>query len=174
DLALLVVDGGFGFGNGRLLPAGPLREPLAAGLARVAAVVQLGDDEVGLDGLLPRGMTRLRARLRAGPDAPDLRDRRVVAFAGIGRPEKFFRTLADAGALLLARHAFADHHRYRRREVRALLTEAAAKDALCVTTAKDRVRLPADRRASITILPVTVSWQDPAALAHLLDHVPNG
>jgi tetraacyldisaccharide 4'-kinase len=173
DLALLVVDGGFGFGNRRLLPAGPLRERIASGLARASAVVQLGDDEAGLDALLPGRMPRLRAGLRAGPDAPDLRGRRVVAFAGIGRPAKFFRSVVEAGALLVGRHAFADHHRYRRREVLALLAEAAAKEALCVTTAKDRVRVPADLRASITILPVTVSWQDPAALARVLDRLPN-
>jgi tetraacyldisaccharide 4'-kinase len=174
DLALLVVDGAVGFGNRRLLPAGPLREPLAAGLARSSAIVQLGDDEAGLDTLLPPALPRLHARLGADPDAPDLRGRRVVAFAGIGRPEKFFRTLAQAGALLLARHAFPDHHRYRRREVRALLAEAAAKDALCVTTAKDRVRLPADLQASITILPARVSWCDLTALARLLDRLPGG
>jgi tetraacyldisaccharide 4'-kinase len=174
DLALLVVDGGFGFGNGRLLPAGPLRERLESGLARASAVVQLGEEEAGLDGLLPRGMVRLHARLRAGPDAPGLRGRRVVAFAGIGRPEKFFRSLAEAGALLVGRHAFADHYRYRRREVVALLAEAAAKDACCVTTAKDRMRLPADLRASITILPVTVSWDDPGALAAVLDRLGGG
>jgi tetraacyldisaccharide 4'-kinase len=173
DLALLVVDGSFGFGNRRLLPAGPMRERLASGLARASAVVQLGDDELGLDALLPQGVPWLRARLCAGPDAPDLRGRRVVAFAGIGRPEKFFRSLADAGALLVGRHGFADHHPYRRREILALLAEAAAKEALCVTTAKDRVRVPADLRAPITILPATVSWQDPAALAHVLDRLPN-
>jgi tetraacyldisaccharide 4'-kinase len=172
DLAFLVVDGGFGFGNRRLLPAGPLREPLAAGFARATAIVQLGDDEVGLDALLPRRPTRLFARLRAGPDAPDLRGRRVVAFAGIGRPEKFFRSLAEAGAVLLARHAFADHHRYGRREVRALLAEAAATDALCITTAKDHVRLPADLRAPITIMPVSVSWREPEMLAELLERLP--
>jgi tetraacyldisaccharide 4'-kinase len=174
DLALLVVDGAFGFGNQRLLPAGPLREPLAAGFARATAIVQLGDDEVGLDGLLPARLTRLHARLSAGPKAPDLRRRRVIAFAGIGRPQKFFRSLAEAGALLLGRHTFADHHRYRRREVQALLAEAAAKDALCVTTAKDRVRLPAELRSSITILPVTVSWREPPAVAEVLDRLLNG
>jgi tetraacyldisaccharide 4'-kinase len=173
DLTLLVVDGAFGFGNCRLLPAGPLRERIGSGLARASAVVQLGEDEVGLDALLPQGVPWLRARLCAGLDAPDLRRRRVVAFAGIGRPEKFFRSLADAGALLVGRHGFADHHRYRRREILALLAEAAAKEALCVTTAKDRVRVPADLRTSITILPATVSWQDPAALAQVLDRLPN-
>jgi tetraacyldisaccharide 4'-kinase len=173
DLALLVVDSNFGFGNRRLLPAGPLRERVATGLARASAMVQLGADETGLDDLLPRRVIRLRARLRAAPGAPDLRDRRVVAFAGIGRPEKFFRSLAEGGTLLVAKHAFGDHHRYRRHEILALLAEAAAKDAVCVTTAKDQVRLPADLRPSITILPVAVSWQDPAALARLLDRLPN-
>jgi tetraacyldisaccharide 4'-kinase len=173
DLAFLVVDGGFGFGNRRLLPAGPLREPIAAGLARASAIVQLGDDEIGLDAFLPARLTRLRARLEPGPGAPDLRGRRVVAFAGIGRPEKFFRSLAEAGALLLARHAFADHHRYRRGEVRALLAEAAAKDAICVTTAKDRVRLPPDLREPITIMPVSVSWREPDVLAQLLEPLAN-
>jgi tetraacyldisaccharide 4'-kinase len=174
DVRLLVVDGSFGFGNRHLLPAGPLREPLAEGLARAAAVIQLGADETGLDKALPRRITRLRATLRAGPDAPALHGRRIVAFAGIGRPQKFFRSLADAGALLVGRRAFADHHRYRRHEVLALLAEAVAEEAICVTTAKDRVRLPADLRASITIWPVVVSWQDPAALDRLLDRLIGG
>jgi tetraacyldisaccharide 4'-kinase len=174
DVRLLVVDGSFGYGNRHLLPAGPLREPLAEGLARAAAVIQLGADETGLDKALPRRITRLRATLRAGPDAPALHGRRIVAFAGIGRPQKFFRSLADAGALLVGRRAFADHHRYRRHEVLALLAEAVAEEAICVTTAKDRVRLPADLRASITIWPVVVSWQDPAALDRLLDRLIGG
>ena len=76
--------------------------------------------------------------------------------------------------MLVARHAFADHHRYRRREVQALLAEAAAGDALCVTTAKDWVRLPPDLRSAITILPVSVSWRDPAAIAQVLDRLSNG
>jgi tetraacyldisaccharide 4'-kinase len=171
DLALLVVDGGFGFGNQRLLPAGPLRESLAAGFARAGAVVQLGADEADLDRHLPRALPRLRASLRAAPEAPDLRDRPVVAFAGIGRPEKFFRSLAEAGARLVGRHGFADHHRYRRHELRALLAEAEDKGALCVTTAKDAVRLPGELRGAITIWSVVVIWQDRSALDRLLDRL---
>ena len=174
DLALLVVDGGFGFGNCRLLPAGPLREPLAAGFGRAAAVVQLGADEAGVDRHLPSHVTRLRARLRVAPDAPDLRDRRVVAFAGIGRPQKFFRSLVEAGARLVGCHGFADHHRYRHHEVRVLLAEARDKDALCVTTAKDAVRLPDELGAAITIWSVVVSWQDHGALDRILDRLDRG
>ena len=111
-----------------------------------------------------RGQPGARRALPRPAGAAPLAGRRVVAFAGIGRPEKFFRSLAEAGAVLVARHAFADHHRYRRRETLALLAEAAAKDAICVTAAKDRVRLPAELRALITILPTTVIWRDPNAL----------
>jgi tetraacyldisaccharide 4'-kinase len=170
DLALLVVDGGFGFGNHRLLPAGPLREQLGAGLARASAVVLLGADEAGLERHLPHGVT-LRASLRAAPDAPDLRGRRVVAFAGIGRPEKFFRSLVEAGARLVGRHGCADHHHYRRHELRALLAAAEDKGALCVTTAKDAVRLPGELRGAITIWSVVVIWQDRSALDRLLDRL---
>jgi len=171
DLALLVVEGSFGFGNHRLLPAGPLRERLVDGFARATAIVQLGADEIGVERQLPPAMVRLGARLRPRLDAPDLRERRVVAFAGIGRPEKFFRSLVEAGARLVGRHGFADHHRYRRRQVRALLAEAADRQALCVTTAKDSVRLPPDLRAAITIWPVVVSWQDLSGLDRLLDQL---
>lgn len=171
DLALLAVDGGAGFGNGRLLPAGPLREPLAAGFARAAAVVRLGADEAGIEHLLPARVPRLCARLGPGSDAPDLEGRRVVAFAGIARPEKFRRSLVEAGARLVGWHGFADHHRYRRHEALRLLDEAEGKAALCVTTAKDRWRLPADLRPAITIWSVAVSWQDPGALDRLLDRL---
>lgn len=109
DRALLVVDGRYGFGNGRVMPAGPLREPIAAALARADAVVLM---DQAADGVAARlGAARvLRAELV--PVAATVPAGRVVAFAGIGRPEKFFRTVAAAGALIVARHAFADHHRY--------------------------------------------------------------
>jgi tetraacyldisaccharide 4'-kinase len=119
-------------------------------------------------------MPRLHARLVPAPHAPAVRDRRVLAFAGIGRPEKLFRSLAEAGAALVGQHAFADHHRYRRREVLSLLSEAAALDALCITTTKDLMRLPEDLRLSITIWPVAVSWGDRAALERVLDCVTIG
>jgi tetraacyldisaccharide 4'-kinase len=107
-LSLLVVDGATGFGNGRVLPAGPLREPVARGLARADHVVLLDDDAAGVLPLLQRKPV-LRARLVAQNGA-DFADRAVLAFAGIGRPAKFFTSLAATGARLVARHAFPDHH----------------------------------------------------------------
>jgi tetraacyldisaccharide 4'-kinase len=169
DVALLVVDGGYGFGNRRLLPAGPLREPMADGLSRATAVVRIGADRVGIDRLLPAELPCLAAELRPAPAAPAVAGRRVLAFAGIARPEKLFTTLSAAAAELVGCEAFADHHRYRRAEIERLLARAAREEAFCITTSKDAVRLPADLRARIAVLPIAVSWRHPAALDLLLD-----
>ncbi|SOD90943.1 tetraacyldisaccharide 4'-kinase [Caenispirillum bisanense] len=167
-LSLVVVDGGYGFGNRRVLPAGPLREPLAEGLARADAVVLMGDDTAGVARRLPADLPVLRARLVPGPEAAALAGRRVVAFAGIGQPRKFFATLRGCGASLVAVHPFADHHPYRHDDVQPILDEAFALGAVPVTTAKDAVRLPPDQRQQVDVVTVTVAWDDPAALRALL------
>ncbi len=171
DLALIVADGAVGFGNGRLVPAGPLRERVADGLARADALVILGEDRHGL-AKLAGGRPVLAARLEPDPAAAArLAGRDVLAFAGIGRPEKFFATLEALGARLVGRVPFADHHPYRAAEVAALIDRAAELGALPVTTAKDAVRLPQDLRAKVAVLPVTVRWADERALAALLTHL---
>jgi len=165
DLSLLVVDGSYGFGNGKVIPAGPLREPVAAALARTDAVLLMGEDESGIAASV--GATPvLRAML--APVAGTVLDGPVVAFAGIGRPEKFFRTVTDAGARLVAAHGFPDHHSYDTRALERLEAEAAAAHARLVTTAKDAARLSPAWRARVSVLAVEVRWQDEAALDALL------
>jgi tetraacyldisaccharide 4'-kinase len=171
DLSLVVIDGETGFGNGRLLPAGPLREPVRRGLARASAVIRIGDDRCAIDRVIPDGLACLEADLVARPGAEAWRGRRVVAFAGIGRPEKFFRTLSGLGAEIVTTRAFADHHRYRTGEIDALLASAARHGATPITTAKDHVRLPAALRAHIGVLPVELIWRDLEALDQLLARV---
>nr|WP_246512819.1 tetraacyldisaccharide 4'-kinase [Azospirillum picis] len=172
DLALVVADGAVGFGNGRLVPAGPLRERVADGLARTDALVVVGEDRCGV-AALAGGRPVLRARLV--PDAgaaAALAGRDVLAFAGIGRPEKFFATLEALGARVVERAPFADHHPFRPAEIEALLARAAAHGALPVTTAKDAVRLPAALRERVGVLPVAVRWEEEGALDALLDRLP--
>jgi tetraacyldisaccharide 4'-kinase len=169
DLSLIVVDGRFGVGNGRVLPAGPLREPLAAGLARADAVVLIGEDEARITPLLA-GKPLLRARLVA-ENVERFRGRAVLAFAGIGRPAKFFATLEAGGARVVARRAFADHHLYREDELRRLREEAVAAGAILVTTAKDWVRLSPEWRSRAEVLRVAIAWDDAAALERLLQPV---
>jgi tetraacyldisaccharide 4'-kinase len=168
DLSLLVIDGASGFGNGRVLPAGPLREPIAAGASRCHAAVLIGADRAGAVAALPRGLPLLRARLVHGPEVDELAGRRALAFAGIASPEKFFATLGEAGVVLAARVGFPDHHPYTDSELRRLLDEAARLDAVPVTTPKDAVRLPAARLAEVRVVDVAIAWEDPPAIEALL------
>ncbi len=175
DLSLLVVDGGFGFGNGRVIPAGPLREPVETGLGRASAVVLIGKDASGVEERIAMARARigksppvLGARLAPDTNAGEIAGRPVVAFAGIGRPEKFFATLEEIGCSLSAIHAFNDHHLYTSDEVMAICEEAHGLDALPVTTAKDYVRLPETARPMVKVLGVELEWSDEAALGAVL------
>lgn len=178
SFSLLVIDGWTGLGNRRLIPAGPLRESLKAALARLrpplgkGAVVIMGPDRTNLAKRLPRDIPILRAELCPGGEVDQWAGRPVVAFAGIGRPEKFFQTLEALGARLLAVHPFADHYPYAPADIQPILDEAFALGASPVTTAKDAVRLPPDQRQQVDVFPVSVAWEDPAALTALLPEIP--
>jgi tetraacyldisaccharide 4'-kinase len=170
DLGLIVIDGGYGIGNGRVIPAGPLREPVAAALMRASAIVMMGDDP---SRSAPRDKPMLRARL-APRDAVELKNQRVVAFAGIGRPAKFFATMREIGTVVIATHDFPDHHAYSAAELARLGVEAHSVDAMLVTTEKDWVRLPPSWRNRIRAVKVEVEWQDRAALDALLAPIMGG
>ena len=166
DLSLVVVDAEYGFGNGRVMPAGPLREPVAAGLARADAIVLIGDGPTPQE-LRTASCPILRAVLEP-VRGERFADARLVAFAGIGRPEKFFETLRRLGAQLVAVHSFPDHHPYRADEIARLRETATRAGARLVTTAKDWVRLTPDLRADIEVLEVEIRWRDAAMTQRLL------
>jgi len=170
DCAFAVVDAEAHFGNGLCVPAGPLRAPLAAQLPFVDALIAIGGgDSVGSLVEAARGKPILRARLR--PDAvvaSDLIGRSVLAFAGIARPEKFFATLAEIGARVAAKRVFADHHFFTAREIEALLSLAAARDLILVTTEKDQARIAPEYAREMVALPVTLRFDEPEAVRRLL------
>jgi tetraacyldisaccharide 4'-kinase len=168
DVSLLVVDGSYGFGNARVMPAGPLRESLHDGLERASAVVLVGDDRAGVAALLGGRLPLLRARLAPTSEANSLAGRDVVAFAGIGRPEKFFETLREIGCRLIAHHAFPDHHPYSDAEVARLFDEAATHKALLLTTEKDAARLSGAARERVQVVKVALVWEDEELLAEVL------
>jgi tetraacyldisaccharide 4'-kinase len=171
DLSLVVVDGRTGFGNARIIPAGPLREAIKPGLARADAAVLMGDDHIGIAPFLEEHLPVLRARLAPGAEGYGLRGQRVVAFAGIGDPEKFLETLLGLGAQVVAFHPFGDHYGYGSADIQPILDEAYAVDALPITTAKDAVRLDPDQRQQVNVLTVTAQWQDENALDGLLGKI---
>ncbi len=161
DASFLVVDGGAGFGNGRIFPAGPLREPPANAARRCRAVVLIGEDRFGAVARFRGVLPILGARLEPDADAiASLGGAGVLAFAGIGRPAKFFDGLASAGVAVVGRRAFPDHHAYDDATLASLGAEAARAGARLVTTPKDAVRLrPADR-ARVAAIGVRLVWAD--------------
>ena len=170
-LSIMVIDGRTGFGNGRVLPAGPLREPVAAAAARCQAAVLIGPDATRALTRLPPNLPVLLADLRQDPSIATLAGRRVVAFAGIALPEKFFTPLRDAGAVIAAARPFPDHHAYTAAELDKLLREATEQDALLVTTPKDAVRLPPAIRSRVIVIGVGLNWREPSEIDQLLDRI---
>lgn len=169
DVSLLIIDGSYGFGNGRVIPSGPLREPVAAAAARSRAAVLVGEDETGALAQLPEGLPVLRARLVPGPEAEMLSGQPVFAFCGIANPRKFFASLQEAGAFIAGRQAYADHYPYDEGDLRDLLGEAEGLRALPVTTRKDWVRLPPAYRNRVTVMTIRLEWDEPAAIEGLID-----
>ena len=165
DVSLLVVDGGSGFGNGRMIPAGPLRERPVDAISRASAAVLMGEDTSGVGAILARhDLPVIGARLEPEGDTGWLRGRPIVAFAGIARPEKFFDTLRGLGANLVARFSFGDHQRISPDELMRMVDMASDACAILMTTSKDHARLPAESRDMVMRLPVAVRWEDEAAL----------
>jgi tetraacyldisaccharide 4'-kinase len=151
DLSLIVVDAAAGLGNGLVMPAGPLRAPLEAQIARADALVVIGDGGKAaplIEAFARRGKKVLKARMVPCQDKRWLGVLPVIGFAGIARPEKFFATLRDNGARLIDTRAYPDHYRYSERQARSLLKEAKDYNAMLVTTEKDFVRLPDDEADS--------------------------
>jgi len=175
DFSLIVVGGGRGLGNGRVFPAGPLRAPLAPQLARTDALLVIGEGNAAADverALAARGVPVFHARVT--PDAETvaaLRGKRVLAFAGIGDPDRFFDTLRAHGIEVAAPRTFPDHHRFTKDELWALRAEAKRDGFALVTTEKDFARLSGDLASlkdGITPLPVSLRFDDEARLRDLI------
>jgi tetraacyldisaccharide 4'-kinase len=177
DFTIAVVDGKRGIGNARVFPAGPLRAPLAAQLARTDAVLVVGEDSGSADVVAAaqaRGLPVLHGRLV--PDAAAvtaLQGRKVLAFAGIGDPEKFFATASEAGIAVSQRKAFSDHHSFNAEEVAALVMEADEHGLALLTTEKDRARMIGDTLSEslaerVHVLPVKMEVREAEALRKLV------
>ena len=183
DLAIAVLDGRRGLGNGHAFPAGPLRAPLEAQLDFVHAVLLVGSAgraaEPAIAAAQKRGLPVLHGELRAEPEAvAALAGKPALAFAGIADPEKFFATLDTCGIPAPVRRPFPDHHRYTEEEMMALVARARQDGLTLVTTEKDLVRMSGDPAATdligrTSVLPVTLAFSDAAAIrAMLRDKLP--
>jgi tetraacyldisaccharide 4'-kinase len=174
DASLIVIDSDRGLGNGRVLPAGPLRAPLKPQLDRTDALIVIGAGtaaETIANAIAARGKPVLSAELRpAAASVAALRGRHVLAFAGIGDPGRFFKTLRRCGIDVVRQQAFADHHRFSNRELEYLFAAARADGLTLVTTEKDLARLRhgaaavPDRSGEIVPFAVTLEFVDPTMI----------
>ncbi len=173
-LRLLVADAARGFGNGRCIPAGPLREPVGTGLARADILLTIGaiSAQAGFDAFWgPFDPPRMHGRLQPLQMGFDWKGERVLAFAGIADPSRFFTTLRAEGAEVLRVEALGDHEILSEALLRRLEAEAAALGAQLVTTEKDAVRLPPQWRARILTLVVRLAVEDWQPLDMALDRL---
>lgn len=162
DINLLVIDGAYGIGNGRLLPAGPLRETFTSAQERCDAIILIGNDAHGL-----RQRTTLpvfTATLQPVGDTGWLREGPVTAVAGIARPQKFYDTLASLGATIATTYDFPDHHPFTEAELAEIIPIGTL-----VTTEKDWVRLPETWRSKIRYVPVALQFEDAEGLTQWLE-----
>lgn len=168
-LSLLVVDAEVGFGNGCVFPAGPLREPLSDALSRTDAIILMKPTpDYEIDPHLAeqlKGQTIIPAYLAPTKKPPR---GKLYAFAGIGRPNKFFDALRREGGEIVEEVPFADHHAYDDADIESLFLLASEYDASLITTEKDHVRLPKGYRRGVHAWPVRVVFENELALRGLL------
>lgn len=173
DVSLVVVDANLGFGNGRVLPAGPLREPLHVGLMRADLVMSIGNETAQNRFTSNWGhamsVPRISGALSVLQMGMDFKGLRCLAFAGIGHPEKFFATLRSEGAEIIKTVSLADHQQLSDSLMKRLELEANTLNAQLVTTEKDAVRLPNSFRKNVLTLPVRLNFEQPEILKGVLD-----
>lgn len=165
DLTITVIDQKVRFGNSRVFPAGPLRETVASGLERTNLIIAIGDKAHKPINNVPCISGFLKP-LETGMDWNGLRS---FAFAGIGRPEKFFSTLRTLGAEIVATREFGDHQKIPVSILKRLEVEASLKNSQLVTTEKDAARLPKEWQQKVLTLPVRLSLNDEKKLNSLLN-----
>lgn len=154
DISFVVVDKAQGFGNGQVIPAGPLRESLSEGFKRTDAFIGIGGVEIQL------GRQTFNAKSLSQP----LNIGRVVAFCGLGFPQKFYNTLKKEGIDVIATKSFPDHYVYQDKDLQKLLNLANEHNAQLITTRKDWVKLSRYWQEQVQVLDITIQFEDPAEL----------
>lgn len=164
DISFLVFDGNYGIGNGRVIPAGPLREPFNAGIQRAQAAIILGEDKTNIS-------AQIKLPVFYGKvieEKPQTSNRRILAFAGIGHPEKFYASLKKCGFTIVKTFNYPDHYFYTRSDLSSLIDFAQKNNLDIYTTSKDFVKILPELRSHFKVLNIKISWQDEAALQNFL------
>ena len=168
NLSILVIDGKTGFGNGKLLPAGPLREPISEAFSRAHAIIIIGEDKTNITPLIPDNISIFKASIKASNIDKFDNLTPYIGFAGLAHPQKFATTIKDNKMNIVNFHEFADHHPYSDNELDKLIIEAKDKGAKLITTEKDYQRIPEDYRKYIEYLSIEIIWDNEKEITEFL------
>ena len=172
DLSILVIDTDFNFGNGHIFPMGPLRESLKFASKRADFILCLGNTGSRKKFLknikVPEDIYLTEGQLTPKNCPPALKNKKLIAFCGIARPEKFFFSLKDLGLMVIEKISFPDHFMYSEKDLRKLLKTARKRNALLVTTEKDLIKIPKEIKKYFHCIPIEVTLKDNSILESAL------
>lgn len=168
DLSILVIDGKIGLGNRKIIPAGPLREPISCALKRADAIIIIGKDKTDVSLIIPKHIPIFNASIKVSDTSVIDQKQRYIAFAGIAHPQKFFDTLSTYNMNVIGFHEFADHHPYSKKDLLNLQNQAKQESSRLITTEKDYQRISADVIHDIDVLPIEISWDDEESICAFL------
>ena len=175
DLSLVVVDSKILFGNQRVIPSGPLREPIQSGFSRAGAIILVNHDKNNISKPInfefPSNIPIIKATIKPKIKLTAWTGKRVVAFSGIAHPEKFHVTLKNLGCEIVGTYNFSDHYPYKKYDIAKLKVNAQSLNAKLVTTEKDFIRIPLSQQADISKLPVQIKFENHAVLKKLLNKI---
>lgn len=156
DISFLVFNGKLGIGNGAVIPAGPLRETFTSGIKRASALIIIGNDETDIAKKtdLPVFFADITA------EQPNIKNKNIFAFAGIGYPEKFYNSLKKVGLNVVNTQDFPDHHFYTEKELNKIIETAQKQNLEIFTTSKDFVKIPTNMQKHFNVLNIQINWRD--------------
>jgi tetraacyldisaccharide 4'-kinase len=167
DKSLIVVDGEYGFGNKKAIPAGPLRENISEGLKRAHAIIVVGEDKHKIKELADKYKLKYFNGF-VKPIKPKIKNKNIIAFAGIGRPEKLYNSLKNLGYVIKHNFSFADHHFYTNNEIENIINLSQKENLEVFTTSKDFTKIPEQYRKSINVLDIKIDWKNENKLKEFL------
>ena len=161
DLNILVFNGSQGIGNGKIIPAGPLREKLSESIIKCNFSIIIDEDKNNLTSILNKYIPLVKAEIKIESEyLNNFKNKDVVAFCGIGYPNKFFETLEKIGCNIKYKKSFPDHHQYKNKEIIQLLNDSIKYNSLLITTEKDHIKIPNKYKGRIFYFPIKIIFNN--------------
>ena len=167
DLNIIVVDGGFGFGNNFIMPAGPLRENISSGIKKSQLLILLDDDKNHIEEKVKKDITVIKGKSII-KNYKKIKKRKIVAFAGIGRPEKFLNSLKEKKLTILKFFPFPDHYVYKNSDLNKIINYSKKNGGMPITTLKDKQRISKNLRKEIHFIDLEIKLNEEKKLNHFL------